>query len=111
MENCYRTLLEARTDWLALQIMYVKYDTNRDDGPHLDEERAALSIDVRQSMEEACYKLSEQAIQNKQLLMSDMADELAKFYQVLPQDMFRKKQPHQKAVVPASNMPMRMAKR
>ena len=88
-ENCYRTILETRTDWLALQIMYVEYDTKKEDGPHMNPQRALLATKVRQLMEDSCWVLSEKVIETKELEMTDMADELIKFYEVLPEGMFR----------------------
>lgn len=40
-------------------------------------------------MEDSCWVLSEKVIETKELEMTDMADELIKFYEVLPEGMFR----------------------
>lgn len=82
-------MLEARTDWLALQVINIEFDTKLEDGPHLNAHRAELCTRVRKTVEACCYKLSLKAIETHELLMKDMAEELAQFYKVLPGDMFK----------------------
>jgi uncharacterized protein (DUF924 family) len=83
-------LSDARTDWLALQVIYIKYDTTREDGPHLNQERVKLIKKIREIFQSSSERLTQQAVELGHLEMPSMADELALLYDVLPKNMFRK---------------------
>ena len=98
IEIYYRIVLETRTDWLALQVIYIQFDTTRKDGPSLNGERVRLIKNLRDLMTKSTERLSDRAIELGYLQLNEMSTEFAKFYDALPQGMFRKVQPKKQAV-------------
>ena len=90
-ENAFRTILETRTDWLALQVMFILFDTHGNDGPSERKHRLQIIESIRDAFTGSTERLSESALAHGHLLMTDMADELESFYNVLPKNMYRKK--------------------
>ena len=93
MENCYKTMLETRSDWLGILALYIKFDTDGLDDVDQNEDRCYIIKIIRELMTESTERLSDKAIQEGHLDMTAMSDELATFYAALPEDMFREVQP------------------
>ena len=93
MENCYKTMLETRSDWLGILALYIKFDTDGLDDVDQNEDRCYIIRMIRELMTESTERLSDKAIQEGHLDMTAMSDELATFYAALPEDMFREVQP------------------
>lgn len=91
MDNALWTMIETRADWLALQVIIIKYDTTGVDGPCLSEERVELIKTLRRLFGETTQTLSDSAIEQDGLVVKEMGDQIAKFYTGIPQGMFRKK--------------------
>ena len=93
MDNCYRTMLETRSDWLGILALYIKFDTDGLDDVDQNEDRCYIIRIIRELLTESTERLSDKAIQEGHLDMTAMSDELATFYAALPEDMFREVQP------------------
>lgn len=93
MDNALWTMIETRADWLALQVIIIKYDTTGVDGPSLSEERVALIKRLRELFAETTETLSDSAIEQDGLVVKELGEQIAKFYTGLPQGMFKKQLP------------------
>ena len=89
MDNCYKTMLETRSDWLGILALYIKYDTDGLDDADQNEDRCYIIRVIRELLTESTERLSDKAMQEGHLDMTAMSDELATFYAALPEDMFR----------------------
>ena len=83
-------MLSTRSDWLALETIFIHYDTNGRDGKSQSEWRVKLLRTFRELMTASCDRLTEIAVNEGHLDMRYMADELKEFYEAIPKDTFRK---------------------
>lgn len=60
-------MLETRTDWLALQVMFVQYDTQRKDDPRQAASRIRFIKEIREIFTSSTEKLSDQAFEQGHL--------------------------------------------
>ena len=86
-------MLETRTDWLAIQVLFIQYDTQGKDGPSQAKSQIRLVKEIRELFTKSTERISDLALEEGHLKMAHMADELEKFYAALPEGMFREVQP------------------
>jgi hypothetical protein len=85
VENGYMALLEARSDWLLVETLFIAkhLGIEIDDVPKLGKQ-------IRRVFQKETEKIADEAITYNQIEMGDLADAVKKFYNVLPNDMFEK---------------------
>ena len=91
IDNCYKTVLESRTDWIAMQLVLCYHETTGKDGQKAVKSYAKLAKDVNNYLRESTEKMSDQAYAEGDLKVCDVAEEIINFYHILPKDIFMRK--------------------
>lgn len=94
LDNCYKTAVETRTDWLALQaIMMISHLRVGEEKQSDIASYAQLVKDIRNEFIQATEALADKAIRKGLLTVGDFADCILPFYKVLPKDLFKNCKP------------------
>ena len=93
IDNCYKTVLESRTDWLAYLLVLIYHETTGDEGKNglIPAKYVKLARDVKKYLTKSTEKMSDLAYAEGNLPVSDVSDEICNFYNILPNDIFMRK--------------------
>ena len=93
IDNCYKTVLESRTDWLAYQLVLIYHETTGEDGKNglTPVKYVKLATDIKEYLTKSTEKMSDLAYAEGNLPVSEVADEICNFYNILPHDIFMRK--------------------
>ena len=89
IDTCYRTSLEARTDWLGLEVIMIMNDLREEDETAKDVAGYPKLIKrVREQFTDSTEELARKAILKGELTVGDFADGILEFYEALPRGFF-----------------------
>ena len=81
IDTCYKTALEARTDWLGLEaIMIMNYLKDSEESARDIAGYPKLIKRIREQFIESTEELSQKAILKGELTVGDFADSILDFY-------------------------------
>lgn len=84
-------MLESRTDWVALQLVLIYFETTGDESKKAVKNYVKLARNVKNYLKKSTEKMSDQAYAEGDLKVCDVAEEVCNFYHILPPDIFMRK--------------------
>ena len=88
IDCCYKTVLEARSDQLSIQLVLIDYETNKDESEVALKRQIKMSRDVKHKFKEATERVADETYACGKFKISSAAKELCNFLQIIPKEIY-----------------------